>query len=179
MSVTGPSVTDTNIYTSLMSFLAAVLPDGTPVIQGLQNDVPEPIQEDFVVMIPLDRVRLATNLTTYTNPQGPLGVANIEQSTRIKVQLDFHGPNSGDNAQIAATLLRSGYGVYLFKSSGLGVEPLYAEDPRQTTFLNGEQQFEIRWIVDAVLQVNPVLTVPIETAIELDPEAIDVITLAS
>lgn len=172
--ITGPSVTDTDIFTALRSFLSAVLPDGTPVIQGQQNRVPPPTEDNYVVMIPLFRSRLATNLTTYTNPQGPLGVANILQATKITVQLDVHGPLSGDYAQIIATLLRSGYGVHQFQTSGFDIAPLYAEDPRQGPFLNGEQQFESRWIVDAVLQANPVVAIPVETAIELDPEALPV-----
>lgn len=174
MSVTGPSITDRDIYASLVSALSQILPAGTPIVQGLQNGVAEPIEPDFVLMIPLGRPRLATNLVAYTNPQGPLGVATIEQATQIDVQLDIHGPNSGDNAQIISTVLRSGFGVYLFNQAGLGVVPLYSEEPRQTPFINGEQQFEVRWIVDAVLQINPALSVSVETAIEVTPEALPV-----
>ena len=38
--------------------------------------------------------------------------------------------------------------------------PLYTEEPRQTPFFNGESQFEERWTVDAVLQMNASITLP-------------------
>jgi len=88
------------------------------------------------------------------------GSATSMQPIKMTIQLDVHGPLGGDNAQIISTLLRDTYGVDQFATSGFDVTPLYASDPKQLPFLNGEEQIETRWVVDAVLQCNPVVTIP-------------------
>ena len=77
----------------------------------------------------------------------------------MTVQIDVHGPLSGDNTQLISTLFRDPYAFDQFVSSGFDVTPLYMSDPRQLPFLNGEQQVEERWSIDAVIQCNPVITV--------------------
>ena len=100
---------------------------------------------------------------------------NSLQSTKVTVQLDVHGPNSPDNAQIISTLFRDEYAVDNVATSGYDVAPLYCGDPRQVPFLNAEQQIEVRWSMDAVMQANPVVTVSQQFAAALDvvPESID------
>ncbi|NPT59102.1 phage neck terminator protein [Paraburkholderia elongata] len=88
------------------------------------------------------------------------GVKSMLQPAKVTVQLDVHGPASADNAAIITTLFRDEYGVTAFASSGFDVTPLYTSDPRQMPFLNGEQQVEERYVVDAVMQTNPIVTVP-------------------
>jgi hypothetical protein len=97
-----------------------------------------------------------------TVASGPIyaGTKAVEQSTEITVQLDVHGPNSAQNAQIVSTLLRDDFACEFFAGTSLDIQPLYAADPRQVYFDNGEQQYEERWIVDACLQANPVVSVP-------------------
>lgn len=53
-----------NINTMLRGFLLDVLPEGVEVVLGQVNRVPEPSVSDFVIMWPLRRVRLATNVDT-------------------------------------------------------------------------------------------------------------------
>ncbi|HEY6030509.1 MAG TPA: hypothetical protein VIU44_08100 [Gaiellaceae bacterium] len=106
-------------------------------------------------------------LGTYTvapalvTPFGPgtisAGVKNIEQQTEFTVQIDVHGPNSGDNAQRISTLLRDDFGVEAFAASGFDVTPLHADEPRQIPFLNDQNQYENRWVIEACLQVNDVV----------------------
>lgn len=214
--------TQSNIFVALRSFLIAILPPSVEVVQGQDNRVPEPQCDDYVLMVPILRNRLSTNIHTprdvsfvgsiagttltvtemtlgsievgqvlfgsgvttgttitalgtgtggigtYTVSQtqtvaaGALasGSEDIMQPTQVTVQLDVHGPNSGDNAQTISTLMRDPVGVDLFAASGIDIAPLYADDPKQMPFVNGEQQWEWRWIVDAVLQVNASLNVP-------------------
>lgn len=166
--IQGPSITDQDIYAAIRVFLLSFLPAGTPVIQGLQNDVPEPEEDNFVAMIPLFRGRMGTNLATYAVPEtGSQGASLLTMDTELKLQLDVHGPLSGDFAQMIATLWRSDYGVQLVGSQGYDIAPLYAEEPRQSPFINGEQQFEVRWSVDVALQINPVVSLPQDFASEL------------
>lgn len=88
------------------------------------------------------------------------GVEYLLQPIKFTVQLDVHGPNSGDNSQIITTLFRDDFGVAQFAASGFDVTPLYHSEPHQMPFINGEQQYEQRWVIDVVMQCNPVLTVP-------------------
>ena len=100
------------------------------------------------------------------------GVENILQPTNITFQLDVHGPNSADNAQIISTLFRDDYAVEAFY--GYDMAPLYADDPRQVPFQNAEQQWEYRWVVEAHVQANQVVTVPQQFADEVDVGLVDV-----
>lgn len=159
------------------------------------------------------------------------GTKTSMQSTKITIQCDIHGPNSGDNSQTVSTLFRDEYATLFFQptlcsftgsiagttltvsaiasgaivtgmlvtsssvapqtiisaqltgnpgdvgtytigptqtvSSGpmrgsptFTISPLYSEDPRQLVFTNAEQQAEERWIVDFVMQADPILTLP-------------------
>ena len=215
------SITESNILTALRSFLLGVLPAGIEVIRGQGNRVPEPPGANYVVMTPILRDRLSTNIDssqdavftgsisgktmtitavgfgtlavgspvlgvgvaagttvtalgtgtggvgTYTVSQSQTitsqtlaaGTTNSLAATQVTVQLDVHGPVSADNAQIITTLLRDDYAVQQFATSGFDVTPLYASDPRQMPFLNGEQQYEIMQTIDAVLQANPIVAV--------------------
>lgn len=93
------------------------------------------------------------------------GTQNMAQTTELNIQIDVHGPNGADNAQRLSTLMRDDYGVQAFAAVSDSVSPLYADDPRQIPFINGEDQYEDRWIVEACLQVEDVvMDVPQEFA---------------
>jgi hypothetical protein len=96
------------------------------------------------------------------------GNKSMLQATRVTVQLDVHGPNSADNSQIITTTFRDDYAVSAFQSSGFDVFPLYADDAHQMPFVNGEQQIENRWVIDCVMQCNPIVTVPQQFADQLE-----------
>jgi hypothetical protein len=111
------------------------------------------------------------------------GATSITQGTNVTVQLDFHGSNdtvAGDMAQTVSTLLRDPFGVTFF--AGLdppmnGVVPLHADDPRQVPFINAEQAYEWRWILEAHLQVNQNVQVPQQYADAATVEVEDVTAL--
>jgi hypothetical protein len=91
---------------------------------------------------------------------GAYGGATSMQPIRMTIQLDVHGPLAGDNAHVISTLLRDAYGVDQFATSGFDVTPLYTTDPHQMPFENAEAQIEQRYTLDAVLQCNPIVTIP-------------------
>lgn len=225
-----------NIQTSLRTFLLSILPTGVEVIEGQDNRVPEPHGADFVVMTPTKRRRIETNIDNYgdtaftasiagnlmtvidvgigqinpdtllfgtgvvtgtvitgygsgiggtgtyfVNPPQNLplqqlasGTATYMQPTEVVVQCDVHGPNSADNAEIITTLFRDDYAVQAFLSYGYDVSPLYADDPKQVPFINAERQYENRWIVEARLQANQVVTLPQQFAASLRVNLIEV-----
>ncbi len=155
------TLTEVQVFTAMEGFLTAILPNGTPVLRGQDNRVPEPDDANFVLMTPLFRERIETNVDTYADATSPVGNPSGTRSslapTKLTIQLDFHGPASGDNAQIASTLLRDEFACVAFAAAQPSVQPLYASDPRQIPFTDGEQQYEFRWIVEAALQINPVV----------------------
>lgn len=100
------------------------------------------------------------NAQTVASEPIACGTSTKLQPMQVTVQLDVHGPQGGDNAVIITTLFRDEYGVNAFAASGFDVTPLYCADPRQLPFVNEAQQMEQRWVIDAVVQCNPVVTVP-------------------
>jgi hypothetical protein len=166
------SLTDFQTFAALRSFLLAILPPETAVVKAQVNRVPEPIGSNFVVMTPLLRERLETNVNGFVDgalltPVQP-GVNNILTPMKVTIQLDVHGPSSAENAQVIVTLFRSEWGVDQFQTSGFDVTPLYTGEPNQLPFDNGEQQIEQRWSIDAVLQCNPIIQVPQDFAASLE-----------
>lgn len=101
---------------------------------------------------------------TAAGPHFHYGSQTIEQSTEIVMQIDVHGPASGDNAQTISTLFRDEYGVRLF--AGTGVTPLYCEDPRQMPFTTAASQYEDRYTIDVHMQADPTIGVPQQYADE-------------
>lgn len=228
MSIT-LSLTESQAFTALRSFLLAVLPSGIEVLRSQVNQVPEPQGPDFVMMTALSRERLETNVSAYSDvaftgsiagntltvtamqmggiavgaqllgnnlaanttvtalgtgtggdgtytvsPSQTVvsqtiaaGTQTILQPTQLTVQVDVYGPNSADNAQIITTLVRDGYAVDQFATSGYDVMPLYASEARQSPLINAESQFEARWTFSIVMQVNPTITVPQQFADQL------------
>jgi hypothetical protein len=77
------------------------------------------------------------------------------ESVQMAIQVDVYGPNSGNFAQIVPAMFRDGYAVDLFAA----ISPLYADEPRQLAFSDGEQQYENRWSIDVVMQVDQTVTV--------------------
>lgn len=96
------------------------------------------------------------------------GAAKLTQHTLLEAQVDVHGPNSADNAQIISTIFRDEFGVTLFNPDVSGVTPLYADDPRQMPYSDEQAQVENRWIIEVRLQVNPAVVVPQQFAGELE-----------
>lgn len=154
------SLHESDVFTALRTFLLGILPAGVEVVKAQDNGVAEPTGPDFVTMNAITMPRLATNVDTYTDPGTGQGTRNSLASMAMHVQLDVHGPNSADNTAIIATLFRDDYGCVAFASVNSQIQPLYCEEPKQMQFINGENQFEQRWIIDAAIQYNPITQTP-------------------
>lgn len=160
-----PDVTFTNIMTALRSFLLQTLSayPTTEVVQGQVNRTPPPASDNYVVMWPLRNVRLATSVDSWKGI-APVSLT-ITKSTRMDIQIDVHGPASNDIAQVISTLWRSLYGVDNIPNFTFA--PLYASEPRQIPFINGENQYEMRWVIEASLQITPNVSTPMQFADKL------------
>jgi hypothetical protein len=61
-------------------------------------------------------------------------------------------------AQLIAQMIRDPYGVAFINGQNSAVTPLYAGQPRQVPYINADDQYEFRWIVECVLQANITIT---------------------
>lgn len=157
------SITDDDVFTALGNFLVSVLPTGTEVIQLQDNGVAMP-SGPFVGMNNGNMKRLATNTDTYNDPVTTLGTKLIGSPSAYTMTVDLYGPDSGAWAATVQALFRDEYVTSLFPDN---IQPLYADDPIQIPLINGEQQWEQRWRLQAVMQTSSVVTVPQDFAASL------------
>lgn len=161
-----------DVYKALGDFITAQLGlAAAQVVQGFPNRVAQPPAgaPGYVVMTAMLKKRLRTNIDNYAGtvqvPPAP-GPVTAEQGQQLTVQLDCYGPNSSEWSDILSTLLRDNVGCLALAPK---CQPLYADDPIRAPLTNAELQYEDRWIVQAVLQYNPVTTTAQEFATVLGP----------
>jgi hypothetical protein len=98
------------------------------------------------------------------------------ESVQMAIQVDVYGPNSGNFAQMVSAMFRDGYAVDQFAAISPAISPLYADDPRQLAFSDGEQQYENRWSIDVELQIDQTITVPQQFADTLKVSVVNAAT---
>lgn len=152
-----PSLTEPQITALLRAWLLTIMPSGVDIVIAQNNRVPEPKADNYIVITPLSRRQLGTNVILWDESTGgnPTTQDNTV-STSIVMQLDLHGANATDNAQVFLTLFRSDYAWDYLKGSGLF--PDYCTDGAQMPFINGENQYETRWVFNAVFDANITVT---------------------
>lgn len=105
------------------------------------------------------------------------GLIKILTPTKVTYQLDVHsavpGPSS-DVAQMIEGVWRDEVSCDFFDQSGVRATPLYSDTPRQTPFINSEQQYETRWTIDVHLQVNAIVDWPLQFMDEANVTFVDV-----
>ena len=99
---------------------------------------------------------------TVGSEQMAAGSIGFDQSTEVVTQIEVHGTNSGDNAQVIQQLFRSDFATIAM--AGTGITPLYCEVPRQVPFITAADQYENRWIIDAHFDCAPIISIPQEFA---------------
>lgn len=162
-----------DVYAALQPFIATVTGlSSILVIQGLPNrSAMPPAAPGFISMELTVSGRLRTNIDSYdvTNPD-PISIA-IEQGTKLRLQLDCYGAAAADWAVILSTLLRDDVGCVALAPTA---QPLYTDEPMLAPLDDSEAQYEQRWILQAYLQYNPVVTAPMQFADQLNPTLINV-----
>lgn len=162
-----------SVYAALNSFLQTVtgLPSSN-VVQGLPNRAAMP-KPGFVCFQALTRRRLRTNIDTMVEINDALPTQQtMEEGFELPIQIDCYGPVSCDWANMLSATLRDAYGVN--QLGPLGLTPLYADEARMIPLVDGEEQYEERWSLDARFQVNAVTTVTQQYADALELELINV-----
>lgn len=165
------SITETQALTVLRSFILSVVDlDGDHVIRGLTNRVAMP-SGDFIEITPILSAPLATTVQDYDRTAG---TSLFERDTQFSVQIDCYGSAALDRATLLSILFRSDYACRAFSASGFDMQPLYAGEPRQMPFVTGESQYMERWVFDAVIQMNPVVSAPQDFATSLNVDLLNV-----
>lgn len=160
-------MTQTAHFTGVRAFLLSFLVD-VEVVQAQNNRVPTPAKPNFITMTPRSQARQATNENTWLTGDILATSVNHAKSTSYTMQLDVHGPAAADNADKAATLWRDVYACEAL--AAFGIQPLYADDPQQLPFMNGEEQYTNRFVVNLVYHGTPTVSTPQEFAATLDIE---------
>jgi hypothetical protein len=138
------------LFIALRLFILSLISD-IEVVQGLGNNVPMP-EDEFICLTAAGQRRLRTNQDTYG-----ADTRAIEMGTEYRIQIDCYGPNSSDHATTLCTMLRDPYACDML--APYGCQPLDASDPTQSALVNGEENYEQRWMLAAMLQFNPITTV--------------------
>lgn len=173
-----PSLTQGQVDAAIRAFLIQILPAGVEVLIGQDNRVPEPASDNYVIMWDVLRKRLGTTVVTWDQSvEGDPTTQSNTEATRLDKQLDFHGADSTDNAQVFATVFRSGYATEFFKN--FGFSPNYCSDGNQAPFVNGEQQYEDRWTLTATFDANITVSTPQQFANTVTVVPVNINTLSS
>ena len=162
------------LYAALRAFLLGLVT--CPVLQSQQNRIAMPTG-DFILMTGLGTPGLSTDKTAFTPGGSNPGNETHSRSTQWNVQLDCYGPDAADMAALIATTLKTDYAAQQFALAAIEIQPLYANDPRQMTIVDSEQQYEPRWVVELALQYNPTVTLPQDYAMFLSviPAEVDAV----
>lgn len=149
-----------DVYVAVKSLLVTVTGfDPSLVLQGLPNrDSMPPASPGFASM-QLSRMHpLRTPEETWDEVGEPVVIA-VELGTELRCEVDFYGASAGDQAAVLLTLMRNEAGCIALAPA---CQPLYADDPVMISLDDSEQQYELRWNMTAVLQYNPVTSVPMD-----------------
>lgn len=169
------SITKSQLQTALCTFLLGILGSGWQVIEAQDNRVAMPTG-NFVTMTSLLTPMISTPKEVWTPGTVNPGIESNLTSSRWRCQLDFYGPGAQDAATIVSRLIRTEYACDQFTASGVDMQPLYADEPRNTAMINAEQQYEERWTFDFHAQFNPVVSTPLDFASTLTAELVEVDT---
>lgn len=160
------SILETNIFTSLRTFILSVV--DCEVIRSQVNRVSMP-KGDFIALTPVSSMALETNTDTYNATTN-----SIKRPVQLNVQVDCYGAKAADRALTIATLFRDDYACQSFIGSGFDIQPLYAEDAHQMPLISGEEQYIERWTFEVAIQANPIVTITQQSANALVVGLLDV-----
>lgn len=156
-----------SVVTKVRAFLLSVVPTGIPVLRGPINRAAQPAS-DHIIFTPLFQKRLRTNLHV-DDPD--YDTTAMEQGTEVHIQFDFYGQSAADAAAAASTAWRDQYAVDILSPEAV---PLYTDVARMVPLVTGEEQFLERFTLTALLQWNPVVTVPQQFAEAANVELVNV-----
>lgn len=131
------------IYLEIWNYLTKLF--NCPVEQGLQNN--SPLSHDGIVMT-LMPYSEALDQPTYDNADN---ISTIQNSRAFMMQLDFYGAQAFNRANQVAVMWRSTYTT----NELITIQPLYNNQVRNLEYVNEQDQYEQRFMLEIALQYNP------------------------
>lgn len=151
-------VADENtVYAVLASFLNEVIPlknIDLVVIRGQQNRIAMP-KPPLVVMQFIRQDVLSLNETRYTDTHKI--IHNVKE---VEVQLDFYGTDTVPAQKMSDLFMMAfndGWASEFFAGHTDAIHPLYANQARNSPFIDGESTYSDRYTVFAYLDLQPEL----------------------
>jgi hypothetical protein len=151
-----------DIYTAVRAFLIAIT--GGTVVKGIPNRVAMPqASPGWITTTLIRRRRLNYNIDTWDETLDDPTSWSSETHYEVVMQLDIVGVNAFDWCGMIETLWFDDIGVQALLPT---CAPLYTNPSHMAPLEDSEDQYEERWILEVVLQYNPVTTTPLQTADE-------------
>lgn len=145
------TLTQSDMFTALRKVLLKLV--DVEVLQSQQNRVSSPTG-NFITMTSLGLDPKSTNRTEYENQSSTPGNEVMRRTLLWRVQLDCYGNEAATMCNLISTVFRSEWACEAFNSTGYAVSPISAGEPRQTAFIDSEQQYGDRWSVDLTMQAD-------------------------
>ena len=149
-----PSITVDNVIVAIGNFIRPLVPAEVEIARGWTNRVAPP-KDPFILLTEVGQYDLSTTRNNYFN-DGQSDISEFQRSTRIDIQCDFFGDQSGEMARTIKTLFRSLYAPEQFPDN---IKPLYCTDAMSSPLITGEEQYRSRWTITISLQYNPKVTI--------------------
>lgn len=152
------------IYADVRAFLLGLIPEGEDqIVQSLSNISTLP--HDAVLMNILFDRELDVAVHNYDKEKG---LAYVQKSIMVTMQLDFYGQEAQKRSRIVANFWRDTYGF-----DNLNVcKPVDVKDYRHMPYVNESNQYEDRYSLDLTLQYNPEVTHSQEFVTDIEPVTI-------
>jgi hypothetical protein len=143
------------------------------IFKGFQNQTATPNNTtagtgSYVVIQPGIKVRQDQARRDYDATNG---LVNVTRGTTYSYQVDCYGQDGANNADIISIAWRSMWACD--QLAGSIITPLYADEPEQLNLVNGENQFEQRFMAKLYLQTNTVVALPQDFF--SDPVPVDIV----
>lgn len=159
-------VTEDAVFASVWDLIAGLFdtPTQAYIFKGFQNITATPGDgSSYIVISPGVKVRTSQGSRTYDTTAGTL---TVKRNTTYYYQVDAFGPLAPDYADIVTVTWNSMYAATATVDAGAPFQVLYADEPVQLNFTNGELQYEQRFSSKLYLQVNQAVTLPQQFADE-------------
>lgn len=157
-------VTEDSVFATVWDLLAALF--GATIAQSIFKGAPNAAATptgSYVVLSPGVRVHTSQGVREYDSVAQTI---TVHSNRTYYYQCDCYGPAAPDYAEQIATAWGSMWAAAQTVAASAPFQVLYAEDPVQLNFVNGENMYEQRYMTKLYLQVNQSVTLPQDSAIE-------------
>lgn len=148
--------TEDQVFDAMWGWVSSLFstPDQANIFKGFQNVTSTPLGS-YAVISPGIAVRQDQIRREYDAVNG---LSLNARHTTYSYQVDCYGPSGPDWSNIIAIAWRTLAACDAL--AGLPVTPLYADEPNQLNIVNGEYQYEQRFMLRLYLQVNQTVALP-------------------